>query len=509
MQIKFGGRSSDVSTRAGVARTTFGGHARKRQLVAYGIVVCAALMRSNDVAFADQTSAKDAKHARGALHVSVKLRALHMNREPYSNPAAAGVKSLPPNATGTNFGVALHAEYDASTRWSLGGTYYGAEPFSMNGPCSEVPNYDRGGSCTTALQQKYDPTLPVFPLSTLGEAYADYHAERFHARIGDQMIVTPWALPLDGRMKPVLFQGITTETRVAKNLVLTVDRILRFESRTSSAFLPTTFVTSPTQYVPGMLYSSLGYANRKSVTATLGLYNFYNIANLFYGETSAAIAPKSALAPVLSVQYVRELGAGRHYAGIIDNRTIGVKGEVRLGRNFAFSLATDSAPWRSQTVLAKSVAAAQAGFFSPIGGTPAVRLIAPGKYQVYYGGVASPYTGAYSGDALYTSFIPTNSMAQRQSAGNSDKITLLFHTNDARLQAQLAHADFDYSNGAGSETTRANYIDATYFFGPRVGPGFRGLSVRDRFSDRIQNNVKQYGGFPRFKYNMIYLEYNL
>lgn len=472
------------------------------------IFAAIALCVPGNAADADSRAVSHAKvHPR--LQVSIKLRALHMNREPYSNPAAAGLKSLPPNETGTNFGVALHAQYDVSPQWALGATYYGADPLSTNGPCSEVENYAANGSCTPTLQAKYDPTLPVFPLSTLGEAYVDYHVERFHVRVGDQSIKTPWAQPLDGRMKPVLFQGIASDVTLAKGLVLSVDRIVRFESRTSSAFLPSTFVTKPTQFVPGALYSSLTYANKRSINATVDLYNFYNISNLLYGEATAALAPKSIFAPSLSLQYVRETSAGRRYAGLIDNRTIGARGEVRLGRQFSFSAATDSAPWRSQIVKAGSAAAAQASFFSPIGGTPAVRRVNAGSYEVFYGGIASPYTGAYSGDALFTSFIPTNSMAQRQSAGSSDKFALMFKSDDARLQAQLAHADFTYSNGAGSEMTRANYIDVTYFFGPKANAGFRGLSVRDRFSDRTESNVSSFGGFPRFKYNMLYLEYGL
>ena len=443
------------------------------------------------------------------FQTSAKFRAVFLNRQPYSNPAAAGVKALPPNASGQNFGVALHGQYNFSPKWSAGATYYGAYPFSANGPCSDVANYAAGGTCTPALQARVDPTLPVFPLSTLGEAYVDYHAPAFHVRIGNQLLQTPWAQPLDGRLKPVLFQGIASDIDLGKGLTLSIDRITRFESRTSSAFLPTTFVTKPSQFVSGMLYTSLQYKAKSPFSGLVGLYNFYDIANMLYAEGTVSPAPKSPLAPALSLQYVSEQSAGRAYAGLIDNQTFGARGQVRLGPNFVFSGAMDTAPWRSKTVAAPSAAAAIAPFFAPIGGTPVVKAGPAGTYTVYYGGIASPYTGAYSGDALFTSSIPTNSMAQRQSAGTSDKFTLVFKTNSARLLMLLAHADFDYSNGAGSEKTEANYVDATYFFGPKTKSGFRGLSIRDRYSERTQTNVKLFGGFPSFKYNMLYFEYNL
>ena len=443
------------------------------------------------------------------LAVSLRLRALHTNRQPDSDPVAAGVKSFPPDSTGTNFGVAFHGQYDFTSHVSVGATYYGADPLSSNGTCSDSANYASDGSCPPALLRLYDPTLPVYALSTLGEAYADYHSSRLHVRIGNQMLKTPWAQPLDGRMKPVLFQGVATDLALGKGLVLSLDRITRFESRTSSAFLPTTFVTKPEQIVPGALYSSLGYTKKGSFEGLVSLYNFYNISNLLYGEATVEFARKTALAPSFSLQYVRETSAGKHYAGLIDNRTIGAVGKVRVATGLTFSAAVDTAPWRSAIVRATSVAKAQAPFLNPIGGTPAARLVTPGTYAVYYGGIASPYTAAYSGDALFTSFIPTNSMAQRQSAGTSEKYALTYKSNSGRLLAILAHADFDYSNGAGAEITRANLIDVSYFFGPAGPAGFRGLSIRDRFSDRTQDNVRLFGGFPHFRYNMLYFEYNL
>lgn len=434
------------------------------------------------------------------------LRAYIFDKTQYSKVTAFGGKPTP-NQHAMNFGLRLHARYEVSPHVTLGATYYGAEPFYVNGPCSQVSNYHPGGSCNAALSSRVDNTLPAYALSTLGEAYFDYHAKGAHVRVGNQLINTPWAQPIDGRIKPNLFQGITGDFGVAKNLTLSIDRIARFESRTSSAFLPTTFVTKPGQFVSGMLYSSLAYKGPRSpLTAMVGLYNFYNIANLLYTEEHVALARTSPLAPTLGLQYMTENTAGHAYAGIVQNQTFGMQGTAHLGRNFNFSVGIDTAPWRSRTVNASSAAAAEAGLFLPAGGSPIVYANGSGLYTVYYGGVASPYTGAYAGDALFTS-IPTGSMAQRQSAGSSSKIALGFKTNNTRFQGQLAEARFDFTNGAGSENTKVDLAEAVYFFGPKIAKGFHGLSLRDRYIVRTQTNVPPFGGLPTLQYNRVQFEY--
>ena len=440
------------------------------------------------------------------FEVDGTLRAYIFDKTQYSKVTAPGGKPTP-NQHATNFGLRLHAQYAMSPQLTLGATYYGAEPFYTNGPCSQATNYAPGGACTAALSNRVDNTLPAYALSTLGEAYLDYHANGAHVRVGNQLMNTPWAQPIDGRMKPNLFQGITSDFGVAKNLTLSVDRITRFESRTSSAFLPTTFVTKPGQFVSGMLYSTLAYKGARSpVTAMVGLYNFYNIANLLYSEAHVALNPKSPLAPTLGLQYMTENTAGRAYAGLIQNQTFGMQGTAQLGRNFTFSAGLDAAPWRSRTVTAASAAAAEAGLFLPAGGSPIVHANGNGTYTVYYGGIASPYTGAYAGDALFTS-IPTGSMAQRQSAGASTKLALGFKTNNARFQGQLAESRFDFTNAAGSESTKVDFAEAVYFFGPKKPKGFAGLSLRDRYIVRTQTNVQIFGGLPTLQYNRVQFEY--
>lgn len=435
------------------------------------------------------------------------IRAYFFNFQKASNIGAAGVKALPPNQAAVNFGIRLHAEYDVSPSLTAGASYYGADPLYANGPCSDVANYVARGACPPSQAAKIDNTLPGFALSTLGEAYLDYHRAGVRARIGNQLINTPWAWPVDGRLKPIAFQGISSEFALGNGLSLSVDRMTRFEDRNSSAFLPVTMVTKPSQFVPGMLYTALTYKKAKiPASGTVALYNFYDIANLFYAEGNLAFDAKSPLAPFAGVQYVRETSTGRAYAGLIDNQTVGAQAGVHLGRNFVLTAGFDHAPWRSQTVRAASPAQAIAPFFTPTGGPPVLVNHGAGVYTVYYGGIAGPYTDAYSGDPTFT-WVPTLSMAQRRSAGDAEKISLSFRNNNGRLQGQIAEARLIADNGAGSERMRADYIDAMYFFGPKIGAGYRGLSLRERYVERYQTNVAQFGGLPLLKYNRLQFQY--
>ncbi len=475
------------------------------------IAALLALIATPGIAHAQTAApAKSAKKPARRLHVDGYVRQYYFTKQQASSTTAAGVKSLPQNQAATNTGILVRATYDLTSHFSATAGYYGVDAFNANGPCSHAPNYAIGGACTPAMQAKIDNTLPGFGLSTLGEAYLRYHTAKVNIAVGNQKINTPWAQPIDGRMKPNFFQGLSSNFDFAPNLSLTVDRIVRFESRTSSSFLPTTFVTKPTQFVSGALYTALKYSGKhRPVTGMVGLYNFYNIANLVDAEGRTALGSKSRFAPYLQAQYIRERNAGLSYAGLVDNSTLGFAIGATAAKNVTFSYAIDDAPWRSMTVTAASLAAATASshVFLPTGGSPAIKANGNGTYTLYYGGIASPYTGAYAGDGLFTS-IPTASMAQRQSAGASSKATINYHSNNRRLQTQLAFAQFNFTNGAGVEKSHASLLQATYYFGKPKGKSFDGFSIEDRYIERTQTNVAQFGGVPLLIYNRLQLQYS-
>lgn len=473
---------------------------RPKTLLPAGLFMAAAVLATSAASPAAPTANKHpAKHG---IAINAELEGIVFGKQ----LASQGTKPGTQNQGATNFGIRLHAFYHfAKTPWSLGAAYYGAEPFHANGPCSQVANYRPGGTCIPAQQAKTDNTAPAYALNTLGEAFLEYRTSGAQVRVGNQLLNTPFAMPDDSRLKPVLFQALSGQFQLGRHFGLTADRITRFEHRTSSAFLPQTFVTG-VRTVPGALYSALNYAPDKRFSALIGNYQFYDIAALTYGELRWNLGTRGTFAPYAAAQVVRETQTGAAYAGRIDNSTLGFQLGAKLTRNLALSLSNDTAPWHSATVVANTASAATAGYFIPFGGTPVVRSNGGNSFTVYYGGIASPYTGAYAGDALFTS-IPTNSMAQRQSAGTGVKANLLVETNDRRLQVTLARAWFDFGNGAGSERTDVSMVDSFYYFGPQAGKKFRGLWLRNRWIQRTQTNTQQFGGFPLLNYNNFYMGY--
>lgn len=421
--------------------------------------------------------------------------------------ASAASKPGTVNQAASNLGVRVFATYGfARSPWSLGAAYYGAEPFYANGPCSQVANYQPGGACIRSQQAKMDNTMPGYALNTLGQAYVGYDSRSIQGRIGNQLLNTPFAMPDDSRLKPALFQGISTSFRLGSHFTLNADRITRFESRVSSLFLPQTFITG-TRSVPGALYGALSYAPDKHLLATISNYQFYDIASLTYGQAQYTFDEHGGFTPYVAAQAVRETQAGAAYAGIIDNSTLGWRVGSKIGKTMSISVAMDNSPWRSVTVTAPSAAAAEAGYFLPAGGTPVVKANGAGSYTVYYGGIASPYTQQYNTDGLFTS-IHTSSMVQRQSAGSAFKASFFIETNNRRLQVTLGEGLFNFSNGAGLERTEAVLADGYYYFGPREGKTFRGFWIRNRFATRTQSNTATFGGVPLLNYNNLYLGYN-
>lgn len=73
----------------------------------------------------------------------------------------------------------------------VGGTLYLAQPLGLN----------------SKTYSRVDNTLPGSPITTLGQAYAQYQNTYALGRLGDQLIITPWVNPADSRMIPATYQG--------------------------------------------------------------------------------------------------------------------------------------------------------------------------------------------------------------------------------------------------------------------------------------------------------------
>lgn len=411
-----------------------------------------------------------------------------------------------PNRQAFNAGAALHLEYHLDdSHVYVATTYQGAYPFGANG---QQPQ----------LNSNVDNTLPGFPLTTFDEALVGYSNGYVQAKIGNQIINTPWANASDTRIKPVAFQGASIAVNFAPGWTAIFDDMIRFESRTSSTFGRYTLLTAPVAGASnaltpasaqidtgGFVMGGLAYQWRNRFELAAFDYDFESLANMLYVQGQFNAAPQSKANPFVGVQFANETSAGPAFLGTIDNQTAGLQLGATVAKNLVLQASGDYAPWRSATVaLSKCSAAtgASTGYFLPGGGTPDCVATGPGTATIYYGGIASPYTDSYATDVLYTTSI-SQGMADRRSAGVSEKLGATYQPFDKRLRLIVSEAWYNYTNGAGANLTREFNADATYFLN-RVRPGpYHGLSLRYRYADRTQPTLP----FD-FKYNRAQLEYD-
>ena len=438
------------------------------------------------------------------------------------------------NQAAWNTALNLHAAYDLSRSGvSLGATYLYANPL---------------GRCTTAVSHLSPPcgrltppalnpddTLPAFELSTLYEAYVQYHSSRAFARLGDQVIDTPFANGSDSRLKPAAFQGGYLSYRLSAHWTGAAAYVTRFESRAASAFESSTLLTSHPADAPGVPgntyapgggpiatsgfgYARLGYAGA-GLTANLHYYALAGIANLvwFDGRYAWKRAPGK---PFLAVQIGDERSTGRAVLGKIAATAYGVQAGLSPARGVTLTFGYDDVPAKSDTIALPAGVSCGANaqisvkpgtsfaYFLPAGGTPNCANDGNGTATVYYGGIASPYTDSYATDPLFTTSM-TQGMVDRRSPGRGVKVALAFSPPGGRFKGSISQAYYTYGETAlGTSPTRETDVDAMYYFN-RVGTGrYRGLLLHERYGEREQSNTLLYGGLPLFKYSRTQVEYD-
>src|SRR6185312_1443461 len=122
------------------------------------------------------------------------------------NPAKYNSSAV--NQASFNNGISLHADYHfAGGGFSIGGTYLYANPFDDS--CSTALEHAKGAPCVTQIPPNTNPddTVPGYILNTFYEGYLAYNAHNVYAKVGDQLFNSPWASPVDTRIKPAAFQG--------------------------------------------------------------------------------------------------------------------------------------------------------------------------------------------------------------------------------------------------------------------------------------------------------------
>ncbi len=416
------------------------------------------------------------------------------------------------NAAAFNTEAKLHGEYRfANSPWTIGVSYFGADPFGANGP---EPGFNK----------KVDNTLPGYALSLLGEYYLQYKTYAVTAWTGKQIIDTPWANASDSRLVPVIFQGTALSVDVSPQTTLGAMYMARFRHRTSSDFESNTMLTScdntgskvpgdpchPQFTTPGFL---LLYATQRfspQLTANVYNYQVYDIVNLLYIDTKYNYASKSPFDPYVGLQYVAESNTGASDIGVVHNRTFGFQFGASAGKNIELALSFNASPVVTYTTPSASLCGGGSGKFDPklggiFGGAVGLPVHGAPKGTVFcYGGaLASPYTDSYTSDPLYTTMM-SQSLADTHKPGFANKISGTFHTNDRRWVAIVQEGWFNYGlPSAPADIVKEFTGDLTYHFNA-VDPKqpYRGLALRYRYEDR-----RQFTAPFDFKYNRAQLEY--
>jgi hypothetical protein len=471
------------------------------------------------------------------LTMSGTLRAYDFNRinTPEYNPVTKAATG--PNRQAFNFGGVLRADYKiANTPLSVGGAFWGAFPFGLNG--GPVTCKAFGGRATPAPQcgannAGTDNSLPGYALETF-EYYLKYSDRYATASVGNQLLNKAWFPASDSRIKPSLYHSADATINLGKYISVGATVVTRFENRTESSFDDCTLLSCNGPLAPAGVGG--GYAVKKPLvtganrfaatvkpnshlTVNGEYYTFLNTANLTYVDAKYSLPSKGPLNPFIAAQFVGESQAGKAILGKIDNQTSGVQIGVAPAKNLTFTVGADYAPWNYATSCSDSAADAIAPYFAPGGGTgtaltaasattPAAVAIGPcalasgkaGKaYRFSYGGLASPYSDSYATDPLYTTSI-SQGMVDRRSAGFSAKAALNYTSNNKRLVAIVSQAIYNYDTQYVRNRTYEFDADITYNFNPVRAGTYRGFAVRERFADRTQ---------PILPFNFKYIRHQL
>jgi hypothetical protein len=406
-----------------------------------------------------------------------------------------------PNRHSTEFAAEPHLDYHiAGTQLNVGYTYAGATGFGFNGP-NPIAN------------PKVDNTLPGFPLNMVDhELYLQYKDANNTFTLGNMELNYPWVALSDSRVIPSAFQGLDANVRLTSWFDVNATRVTAFEMRNSSSFEQNTLLTAPypgasslykiPTFTPGTL--RVGFNFHPSARFVLSAENneFYNIANLAYGEAKYGIEPYSKVNPYVAVQYVAEGSLGTNQIGKVENHTLGAQLGANVVKGLTFAASTDISPVEYAYVRAGSLAKAESQYFVGGGGTSDGRSLGDGLYQIAYGGIASPYTDSLGTDPLYTTMI-TQGMADRRSAGEAYKAALVYTPPNKQWKLLAAEAWWNYSNEIGHNLTSEFNVDGTYYFN-KVRPGpYHGFFVRIRIAPRQQPTLP-YG----FEYQRFITEYD-
>jgi outer membrane porin, OprD family len=476
------------------------------------------------------------------------VRAYDFTRQNASGfPSTAGTL----NQQSLSLATSLHLEYRIfDSGFSLGGSYLYANP--LNGcdnaaSIKTVPNCQVLGTQNVATSSNLqhlnpDNTLPGYGMSTFYEAYVQYNKKGFFARVGDQVINTPWTNASDSRLKPAAFQGADVSYKLGPRFSMEAMDMDRYQPRTTNDFVQANLLTGAANELPygnapitnpaantgGFHYSRIGYA-APNFTSNLHYYHFDDLANFVWLDGRYAFS-RARFAPYIAIQAGDERNTGSSIVGQINSQVYGTQLGVNITKNVLLTVGADVIPRKIQNLPAGQVCTAAtgqikqsqtypnpgAGFFVP---TAAPQCIANpnGTFSVEYGGLASPYTDSYATDPLFTTSL-TQGMVDRRAPGSSEKVALTYTSTNKRLVMSVSQAWYDYGfTGFPDQTAEAN-ADAMYYFRPMAPGPYHGLLLRYRYGVRTDDHSSAlnypgipgvyFGQSPYFVYNRAQLEYD-
>lgn len=446
--------------------------------------------------------------------------------------ATAGSSGNQCNATAFNLGGKLHGDYQfGKTPWTLGASFFGADPFGANGS-------------NAGFNPRVDNSLPGIPISVLGEAYLQYKNKYVIGQMGREIINTPWAGPSDSRIVPSSFQGVWVSGNVSPSVTVAAYYMGRFHPRTGSGFYNWTLLTSCDQMTPVQYFDPTTGAAKtpiagadpcaspKSQSATKGFamfqvskkfnptwsanlyqYQIYDIVNITHIDTKYNFLPKASTNPFVAAQYIAESDTGRALVGTIHAHMLGLQYGMSLGKNIDFAASFNQSPQVAYVTSPASCASVPGGIF---GGVAATKSVAGGPILCYGGGIASPYSDSYATDPLYTTSI-SQGLADVHKPGTGIKAALTVQSNDHKWKGIFSGAQYYYqlptsavSLANANDFRKELDIDIQYFFGA-VDPKkpYRGLSLRHRYADRFTNSGPGASALfnPEFTYNRTQLEW--
>lgn len=387
------------------------------------------------------------------LEVDGNLRTYYFQRN-FSKPNL-------PNQKAFSFGGKLNAlTEDCFDGFRLGATAYTAQPLGLN---AHNPN-------------KVDMTLPGKPVTTLGQAFLQYENNDFLARMGNQLISTPWLNEADSRMIPAAYQGFYAKMSPMTDFDLMAMRMVRFKSRIKGGFSKTNLYSPINQGTP---INALG--NQKVIgTLALGAqykhcdfkaqiwgYQFYNIAKLYYGDVSYTMDTDTLVRPIIGAQIGHEHNDGNP---VFNAAGVAKKNSDIYGALFGAEIADGSVTIGYNKIPKHT-----------------------GSFQ--NGNIISPYTAGYAVDPLYTTSMIAGLIDK--SAGSATKGTVQYDFFEKQLHFLVSYARYK-TDPFTPNTSEANF-DVTY----KPNEQCKNLSLRYRWGLLRHNPA-----FGRFIYNRLMVQYD-